>query len=65
MMVFSPLSLLSFNSSNEERVHRVIESMVGQHIASVVDEAKKYCYKCFDGTIGAIDRDFVDDIAGV
>jgi hypothetical protein len=64
-MVFSPLSLLSSDSSNEERVHRVIESMVGQHIVSIVDEAKKYCYKCFDGTIGTIDRDFVHDIAGV
>ena len=64
-MVFSPLSLLSSSSSSDERVHRVIESMVGQHVVSVVAEAKKYCYKCFDGTIGTIDLDFANDIAGI
>lgn len=31
------------------------------HVVSVVDEANKYCYKTFDGTIGTVHKDFLHD----
>lgn len=64
-MFFSLSSSLSSSASNDDRVFAFIQDTVGKQIVSVVSEAKRYCYKCFDGTIGVIDADFVNDCAGV
>jgi len=64
-MVFSLSSTLSSSASSDDRVFAFIQDTVGKQIVSVVAEAKKYCYKCFDGTIGTIDLDFVNDCTGV
>ena len=53
--------------SFEDKVFIVIEYLLRQskpsiHLVSVVDEAKKYCYKTFDGTIGTVNKEFIHDL---
>lgn len=49
-----------------DQIFKAIESLLrssghcGQ-LVSVVDEANKYCYKTFDGTIGTVDKLFIHD----
>lgn len=51
--------------SREDKVFRAIEAITGKHIVSVNEESKKYCFKCFDGSVKAIDKEFVNDFANV
>ena len=63
--MISLLSTLPASASKEDKVFAAIQDIVGKQIVSVVDEASKYCFKCFDGEIKTIDMDFVNDFAGV
>ena len=56
-MVTAPTKELS----QEDKVHKSIEKLLNTHVVSVVDEARKYCYKTFNGVIGAVDKGFIDD----
>jgi hypothetical protein len=64
-MNYSRLSQLSKSASNDDKINAFIQDMTGKFIVSVVSESNKYCYKCFDGTIGVIDMDFANDCAGI
>lgn len=45
----------------EDRVFLAIEFLLRAPIVSVVDEANKYCYKTWQGEIGVVDKEFIDD----
>jgi hypothetical protein len=50
-----------------DQITKAIESLLmtsgyqSWNVISVVDESAKYCYKTFDGTIGAVDKGFIHD----
>lgn len=56
---------LPINASNEDRVFTAISDFTGRILVSVVSEAKRYCFKCADGTIHTIDKQTIDEFAGV
>jgi hypothetical protein len=64
-MLYSSLSQFSKSLSNEDKVFLAIQSICGKQVSSLVDESNKYCFKCFDGSVNVIDRNFVNDIAGI
>lgn len=43
------------------KIHAAIERLTNKHIVSVNEEANKYCYKCFTGEIGVVDKSFIKD----
>jgi hypothetical protein len=56
---------LPINASNEDRVFAAISDFTGRILVSVVSEANRYCFKCADGTIHTIDKQTIDEFAGV
>lgn len=62
-MFFRLSDTLSKSASNDDRIFAAISDITGKQIVSVVSEASKYCFKCFDGSIGTIDMGFVNDFA--
>lgn len=58
----SKVSLLNKNANLEEKIWAFIEDLEGKQIVSIVDEAKKYCYKVWStGEIKTICKKFVDN----
>lgn len=47
--------------TKEDKVFLALEILTSKNVSSVVDEARNYCFKCMDGSIHTIDRDFVDE----
>jgi hypothetical protein len=63
-MYISSLSRLPDNSPLCDRVFCAIQDLEQKHVVSVVDEAKKYCYKLFSGEIKVVDKAFIIDLSG-
>ena len=53
--------------TQEDKVFLAIERLLRTsghqewNLAGVVDEARKYCYKTVAGTIGTVDKSFIQD----
>ena len=56
---------LPINASNEDKVFAAISDFTGRILVSVVSEVNCYCFKCADGTIHIINKQVIDDFAGV
>ena len=56
---------LPASASNEDKVFAAISDFTGRILVSVNAEAKRYCFKCADGTIHTIDKQTIDEFAGV
>ena len=53
------------SASDEDKVFAAISDFTGRILSSVVSEAKKYCFKCADGTIHTICKKTIDEFAGI
>jgi hypothetical protein len=51
--------------TKEDKVFMAIEAITGKNVVSVNEEAKRYCFLLFNGDIKTIDKEFVNDLAGV
>jgi len=56
---------LTKSATNEDKIYAAISDFTGLQVVSVVDEAKRYCFKCASGLIHTIDKETIDSFAGV
>ena len=53
------------SASNYEKLKRAAELLSCKTVVSLHDEAKRYCFKCADGTISTVDFQFLNGLAGL
>lgn len=63
MFFLSPT--LPASATDADKVFAAISDFTGRILVSVVNEANRYCFQCADGSIHTIDRQTIDEFAGV